>query len=929
MTTLLALLLQVNLAQGKAATASSEESGKGNLAAKAVDGKPDTRWCAGAGTFPQWWRVDLGATKKVKNVRITWESEGIRHEIEGSVDGQAWTKFAPGKSNELRHLRVTCTGSKGGWASFFEVEAYEGDPPAAKPQDPLKGVKAPPEFDVALFGEPPVVNYPVCLAATPAGELFVGVDENGSLGKVEGYGKVLRCADRDGDGKAEDVKVFAKMRHPRGLVWDDGALWVLHPPFLTRYRDTDGDGVADEEQVLLKGISTEKLVAQRGADHTTNAIRMGIDGWIYIAVGDFGYHTCVDVDGKSHQLLGGGVARVRPDGRELEVYARGLRNICDVAIDPFLNVFTRDNTNDGGGWDIRVSYVPPSAHMGYPSLFRNFSDELFEPLAIYGGGSGTGALYADEPALRGLLTADWGRSMMFLHPLQPKGAGFAVEQKDFLKLDRVTSMDVDGSGRLYAASWRGGEFSYKGPNVGFVVRLAAKGVAPKTFPDLKKSTSAELLQGLASDSGVLRFRAQREILRRGSAEGLETLDAPLAGKVAAIFTLKQLGKSTPALLRLAEKDELREFALRALADRDSADVPAGPFIAGLSDPNPRVRVAAAVGLGRLGKADAALVTAANDADPVVAHVAYRALAAVGAAKLCLASDTSGAFRALRWMHTAEAVDGLLAKLDVATGEPRKSVLTALVRLYHQEGVWPDKDWWGTRPDSSGPYYRRAKWAESEKIEAALRAALASPDGPHVLAQLARHKVVLAGVASAAAEAAAGPEVDLKRLLEAQAKGAKGGVGGLPFEEAQAAILKESGDAALGAKLFARQGCNSCHTISPNDPPRGPMLMDIAKRYEKPVLIQSILKPNAVIAQGFESFIFGMSNGERFNGFVTSEGAEDLTIRTVNGEQLTLVKARIEARRKADLSMMPEGLVAALTPKEVASLLAFLETLRSK
>jgi len=36
-TTLLALLLQVNLAQGKTATASSEEAGKGNLAAKAVD----------------------------------------------------------------------------------------------------------------------------------------------------------------------------------------------------------------------------------------------------------------------------------------------------------------------------------------------------------------------------------------------------------------------------------------------------------------------------------------------------------------------------------------------------------------------------------------------------------------------------------------------------------------------------------------------------------------------------------------------------------------------------------------------------------------------------------------------------------------------------------------------------------------------------
>jgi putative heme-binding domain-containing protein len=199
----------------------------------------------------------------------------------------------------------------------------------------------------------------------------------------------------------------------------------------------------------------------------------------------------------------------------------------------------------------------------------------------------------------------------------------------------------------------------------------------------------------------------------------------------------------------------------------------------------------------------------------------------------------------------------------------------------------------------------------------------------VLAQLARHKVVLSGVATGAAEVAAAPEVDIKRVLEAQAKGVKGGVGGMPFEEARAAILKEPGDAALGAKLFQRQGCVSCHTVSPNDAPRGPMLRDISKRYEKPVLIESILKPNAVIAQGFESFIFGMSNGDRVVGFVTDEGAEDLTIRTAGGERQTLVKSRIEARRKADLSMMPEGLVAALSPKEVASLLAFLETLTSK
>ncbi len=63
---------------------------------------------------------------------------------------------------------------------------------------------------------------------------------------------------------------------------------------------------------------------------------------------------------------GGGIVRIRPDGTGLEIVSRGQRNIYDVAVSPTLDLFTRDNTNDGGGWNVRLSYVPPGAHMGYP-----------------------------------------------------------------------------------------------------------------------------------------------------------------------------------------------------------------------------------------------------------------------------------------------------------------------------------------------------------------------------------------------------------------------------------------------------------------------------------------------------------------------------------------------------------------------------------
>src|SRR4051794_39786814 len=84
----------------------------------------------------------------------------------------------------------------------------------------LKGIKAPPEFDVTVFAMPPDVMYPTAVAAAPTGELYVAIDEMGSLGKETGRGRVVKCVDTDGDGKADKFITFAKMDHPRGVYFD-------------------------------------------------------------------------------------------------------------------------------------------------------------------------------------------------------------------------------------------------------------------------------------------------------------------------------------------------------------------------------------------------------------------------------------------------------------------------------------------------------------------------------------------------------------------------------------------------------------------------------------------------------------------------------------------------------------------------------------
>src|ERR1051326_5697685 len=72
-------------------------------------------------------------------------------------------------------------------------------------------VKAPPGWNVTLFAAPPNVGYPTCLSTSPNGDLYVGIDENGSIDAKPGRGRVVRCTDTDGDGIADKFVTFAKM----------------------------------------------------------------------------------------------------------------------------------------------------------------------------------------------------------------------------------------------------------------------------------------------------------------------------------------------------------------------------------------------------------------------------------------------------------------------------------------------------------------------------------------------------------------------------------------------------------------------------------------------------------------------------------------------------------------------------------------------
>ncbi len=270
---------RVDLARGRPALASTEETGKNNLARNAVDGDPGTRWCASSDRYPRWWQVDLGREEPITGVRLSWESDGTayRCKVEGSSDGSSWTPLADASKNEkagpktidfpatrARIVRVTCLGSSGGWASLKEVRVLGEKTVAIAPSDrqnqadaPTIGeVKVPAGYTATLFAKPPAVQYPVAVAAATNGDLYVSVDKNGSLGRAPHRGAVYHLRDFDKDGRADQVNLFVPdVDSPRGLAWDNDRLYLMHPPHLSAFIDRDGDGRADEEKVLVRNIA--------------------------------------------------------------------------------------------------------------------------------------------------------------------------------------------------------------------------------------------------------------------------------------------------------------------------------------------------------------------------------------------------------------------------------------------------------------------------------------------------------------------------------------------------------------------------------------------------------------------------------------------------------------------------------------------------
>lgn len=131
-----------------------------------------------------------------------------------------------------------------------------------------------------------------------------------------------------------------------------------------------------------------------------------------------------------------------------------------------------------------------------------------------------------------------------------------------------------------------------------------------------------------------------------------------------------------------------------------------------------------------------------------------------------------------------------------------------------------------------------------------------------------------------------------------------------------------GDASRGRAVFARV-CQQCHTLFEVGGKVGPDITG-SNRADLDYILQNIVDPNAVIPNDYRTSTLETKDDRVITGIVTRQDDNAVTMITAN-ETLIIPRQEIKSLTQGEISMMPEGLLPALSDTEVRDLIAYLES----
>ena len=460
---------------------------------------------------------------------------------------------------------------QGGNSTSVRFAVYTQKPPAAagSPESPTRtpetavaNLDVHPELDVSLFAAEPMLLSPSNIDIDHRGRVWVCevVNYRGHNGRRSEGDRILILEDTDGDGQADDKKVFYQGRDidsPHGVCVLDNQVIVSAGPHVLCFTDEDGDDRPDKKEVWFSGISGVQH------DHGIHAFLFGPDGKLYFNFGNAGQQLqdaqgqpIVDMAGntvaetmKPYQQ--GMVFRCNPDLSQFETLGWNFRNNWMVTVDSFGSIWQSDNDDDGNR-GVRINYVMEFGNYGYrdemtgagwqterigmaadvPTRHWHQNDPGVVPnLLQTGAGSPTGITVYEGDALpeelRGqLIHCDAGPSVTRAYVTSDQGAGYTARIVNLLEGSRdpwfrPSDVKVAPDGSLIVADWYDpgvGGHRMGDLDRGRLFRVTMKGQGDRyVIPKFDFSTPAGAAQALQNPNYAVRQLAWTALHQMGAA----------------------------------------------------------------------------------------------------------------------------------------------------------------------------------------------------------------------------------------------------------------------------------------------------------------------------------------------------------------------------------------------------------------------------
>ena len=151
-------------------------------------------------------------------------------------------------------------------------------------------------------------------------------------------------------------------------------------------------------------------------------------------------------------------------------------------------------------------------------------------------------------------------------------------------------------------------------------------------------------------------------------------------------------------------------------------------------------------------------------------------------------------------------------------------------------------------------------------------------------------------------------------------------------DAWLARLDKPGDVAAGRRLFFNKrmlACAACHQVEQRGARVGPDLTYFGQNKTQAQILTAILEPSKEISPQFYTWVITTTDGKSVVGYLHSKrvGAGVENYVDVTGRMITIKTDQVASRQTLKTSIMPPGLLNALTDQELRDLMAFLSAKR--